>query len=138
MVRVIIGLFASVSLFAQIPAEDSRNTNTPGTNTHAIFPLYSTVADWEAHKAHLRRQILSSAGLMPIPERAPLHAEISGRIENKDYSIEKVYLETLPGYYLGGNLYRPLNRTGTHPGVLTPHGHWTYGRLENQDSFSGP
>jgi dienelactone hydrolase len=72
-----------------------------------------------------------------MPERSPLHAEVFGRLQREDYTIEKVLLETLPGYYLGGNLYRPLNRTGKLPGIVNPHGHWTYGRLENQDSFSG-
>ena len=27
-------------------------------------------------------------------------------------------METLPGYYLGGNLYRPLGKRGKFPGVL--------------------
>jgi dienelactone hydrolase len=44
----------------------------------------------------------------------------------------------MPGYYLGGNLYRPLSGTGKHPAVLNPHGHWTYGRLEDQPLYSGP
>ena len=126
------------NLCAQIPKEDSRNTKTPGTNTHASFPVYASRPEWEAHKSNLRQQILAASGLMPLPERTPLRAQISGRIENKDYSVEKVYLETMPGYYLGGNLYRPLGKAGKHPGVLTPHGHWTYGRLENQPLFSGP
>jgi dienelactone hydrolase len=59
-------------------------------------------------------------------------------MERGEYSIEKVALETMPGYYLGGNLYRPLHPKGKVPAVLTPHGHWTYGRLENSDSYSGP
>ncbi|HTT60917.1 MAG TPA: acetylxylan esterase, partial [Bryobacteraceae bacterium] len=86
---------------------------------------------------HLRRQILVAAGLYPLPEKTPLHPEISGRIERNGYSIEKVALETMPGYYLGGNLYRPLRPSGKVPAVLTPHGHWTYGRLENSETFSG-
>ena len=73
-----------------------------------------------------------------MPARSPLAPEVFGRIENKDYSIEKVLLQTLPGYYLGGNLYRPIGRAGKLPGVLTPHGHWTYGRLENQTLCSVP
>ena len=54
--------------------------------------------------------------LTPLPERTPLNAKIFGRIENKDYSIEKVYIETLPGFYLSGNLYRPLGRRGSFQG----------------------
>ena len=95
-------LFACVAA-AQIPSEDARNTNTPGTDTHFTMPVFQTRTGWEAHAARLRKQILSSAGLLPMPEKNPLHAKIFGRIEQKDYTIEKVYLETLPGYYLGGD-----------------------------------
>ena len=56
----------------------------------------------------LVKQIFSSSGLLPLPERTALHPQIFGRLERKTYSVEKVLLETLPGYYLGGNLYRPL------------------------------
>lgn len=134
---VLVTLIAAALLTAAPPAQDSRNTNTPGTDTHAALPRFQSRKDWERRKAYLRSQILTAAGLNPMPARAPLHAQIFGRIENGDYSIEKVLLETLPGYYLGGNLYRPYNQPGTHPGILNPHGHWIYGRLENQPLYSG-
>ena len=73
-----------------------------------------------------------------MPEKTPLHAQVFGKIEQKDYTIEKVLIETLPGFYLGGNLYRPRNGRAKHPGILNPHGHWPYGRLENQPLYSGP
>src|SRR5712692_6657314 len=112
--------------------------NVIHTDTHFTMPVYKTRAEWEARAAKLRRQILFAAGLEPLPARNPLTPQIFGRIENKDYSIEKVLLQTLPGYYLGGNLYRPLGRTGQLPAVLTPHGHWNYGRLEHQPLCSIP
>lgn len=116
----------------QVPAQDSRNTNIPNTDTHFTPRVYKTLAQWEARRAYLRKQILSAAGLPPLPARNDLHAQVFGRIENRDYSIEKVLIETLPGYYLGGNLYRPLQPapTGGFPAVVSPHGHWNYGRLE--------
>jgi dienelactone hydrolase len=117
--------------------EDSRNTNTPDTDTHAKLPEFHSLQQWEQRKAQLRKQILSAAGLYPMPKRGVPHAEIFGRLDREGYTIEKVLLETLPGYYLGGNLYRPLNTTAKHPGIVNPHGHWTYGRLENEDLFSG-
>jgi dienelactone hydrolase len=136
-VRLFILLLTS-TLFAQVPSQDSRNTNIPNTDTHFTMPVYKTRAQWEARAAKLRKQILFAAGLEPMPERNPLTPQIFGRIENKDYSIEKVLLQTLPGYYLGGNLYRPIGRPGKSPGVLTPHGHWTYGRLEHSALCSVP
>jgi dienelactone hydrolase len=134
---VLSGALLAAVLPAQVPPTDARNIDLHHTDFHFTMPQYG-LPDWEAHKAHLQRQILVAAGLYPLPEKTPLHPEISGRIERVDYSIEKVALETMPGYYLGGNLYRPLHPSGKVPAVLTPHGHWTYGRLENAPDFSGP
>jgi hypothetical protein len=136
-VRLFLLLLAS-SLWAQVPSQDSRNTDVPNTDTHFRLPVYKTRAEWEARAARLRKQILFAAGLEPMPARNALTPDIFGRIESNGYSIEKVLIQTLPGYYLGGNLYRPLGKTGKFPGVLTPHGHWTYGRLEHQPLCSIP
>jgi dienelactone hydrolase len=127
-----------MAAFGQVPSVDCRISNVPHTKSHFAMPVYKTSAEWEAHKAHLRKQILSAAGLLPLPEKTPLNAKIFGRIERGDYSVEKVYLETMPGFYLGGNLYRPLGKSGKFPGVLSPHGHWLYGRLEHQPLISAP
>jgi dienelactone hydrolase len=123
---------------AEVPAQDSRVTALPNTDTHFTMPVYKSLQAWEQRKLQLRRQILTAAGLDPMPAKNPLHAQIFGRIKTRDAIIEKVLIETMPGYYLGGNLYRPLNATGKHPAALNPHGHWTYGRLENQPLYSGP
>ena len=93
---------------AALFAQDSRNTYVPNTDTHIAMPVYKTRAEWEARKVHLRKQILSAAGLLPLPPKTPLHPQVFGRIGHEDYAIEKVLIETMPGYYLGGNLYSPL------------------------------
>jgi dienelactone hydrolase len=135
--RTLTLLFAASLLTAQIPLQDSRNTNTPNTDTRAKLPEFKTLQEWEQRKAHLRKQILSATGLYPMPQRGAPHAEVFGRLQRNGYTIEKVLLETMPGYYLGGNLYRPLDSSVKHPGIVNPHGHWQYGRLENEDIFSG-
>ena len=124
-------LAGALAALAQVPDKDSRNTNTPDMNTHFQMPVFQTREAWLEKAAFLRKQILSSAGLLPMPEKTPVHAEVFGRIDRGTYSVEKVLLETYPGFYLGGNLYRPLGKQGPFPGVVTPHGHWPYGRLEN-------
>lgn len=136
--RLLIGFVLSCCLFGQMPEQDSRNTSIPNTDTHFTAPRYKTLAEWEARKSSLRRQILFAAGLLPMPRKTLLNPKVFGRLEHKDYSIEKVYLETLPGFYLAGNLYRPVGRSGKYPAVAKPHGHWTYGRLENQPLNSTP
>src|SRR5215472_3800750 len=138
--RLCGGMALALLLHAQIPPTDSRNTDIPNTDTHFTARTYQTLAEWQEHRAHLRKQILSAAGLLPMLPKTPLHPQIFGRIENRTYSIEKVLLETLPGYYLGGNLYRPLKPSPAagFPAIVSPHGHWNYGRLEHTPIASIP
>jgi dienelactone hydrolase len=121
-----------------LPAEDARNTRIVTTDTHLPLPAFTSLQAWEQRRKALQLQILVSAGLSPIPAKTPLNPQVFGKISVGDYTIEKVLIETLPGFYLGGNLYRPLNGKTRHLAVLNPHGHWPYGRLENQPLDSGP
>lgn len=123
---------------ADSPKEDTRNTTTLTTNSHLPMPFFTSLNAWEQRKAFLRSQILVSAGLSPMPEKTPLHPQVFGKFEGRGYTVEKVLIETLPGFYLGGNLYRPTDGRPRHPGILNPHGHWQYGRLENESIDSGP
>jgi len=139
--RLATGLFAlCLCAPAQIPTADSRNTDLADTSTHFTARHYATLAEWEGRKAALRKQILSAAGLLPMFPKTDLHPQIFGRIQGRDYTIEKVLLETFPGYYLAGNLYRPLRPApaGGFPAVVSPHGHWNYGRLEHTPIASVP
>jgi dienelactone hydrolase len=123
---------------AQVSGQDARNTHIVTTTTHMPLPQFTSIEAWKQRKAFLRNRILVSAGLSPMPQKTPLNAQVFGKIEGQGYTIEKVLLETLPGFYLGGNLYRPRDGKTKHPGILNPHGHWPYGRLENQPLYSGP
>ena len=84
---------------------------------------------WENQREQLREQLLVSEGLWPMPDMAPLKPVVHGKIERDEYTIEKVFVASLPGHYVSGNLYRPKNVTGKVPGVLFAHGHWENGRL---------
>src|SRR6266550_7157946 len=122
---------------APLLAQDARNT-VLSSRTHYKMPVFNTREAWLERAAFLRKQILASARLLPMPEKLPLNAQVFGKLERQGYSVEKVLLETMPGFYLGGNLYRPLGRQGPFPGVVSPHGHWAYGRLENTALVSVP
>ncbi len=115
-----------------LPARDCRwevrTLDTPRTPQQP-----KSRACWNARVARLREQILAAAGLWPLPEKTPLRAQIFGRIDQEGYSIEKVYFESYPRFFCTGNLYRPRGGSAKppFPGVLCPHGHWNYGRLEH-------
>ncbi len=116
---------------------DRRNTETPDTDTRQSFAAPDSLDAWKARRLALRQQIRAAAGLWPAPPKHPLTVLFTGRVEREGYTVEKVAIETLPGFWLGGNLYRP-KEPGRHPAVLHPHGHWPYGRLENSALCSTP
>lgn len=103
----------------------------PLKDLDGYFPMVvpESVAAWEARAAELRRQVLVSQGLWPMPTRQPLAPVVHGLIEQDDYTIEKVYFESMPGFFVTGSLYRPKSTIGRVPGVLCPHGHWADGRF---------
>jgi hypothetical protein len=100
-------------------------------------PRVTDAVEWKKRAAYLREHILTSAGLLPMPDRGPLAPEVFGKVTKNDYTVEKVYFQSLPGFLVTGNLYRPLGQ-GPFPAVLAPHGHWAYGRLENTTLNSVP
>ncbi len=112
----------------QLPA-DVRLGPLKDLNGYFPFAVPARVDLWQTRAATLRRQVLVSQGLWPMPTKQPLKATVHGRIEQDDYTIEKVYFESMPGFFVTGNLYRPKGRSGQLPGILCPHGHWEKGRF---------
>jgi len=142
---VLCPIFAlSISLGA-VPETDTRKESVTGTNTPYFegkfkdWPGAISLAQWEGRKAALRRQILASAGLYPLPaRRAAPRAIVTGKQDFEGFTVENVYLETKPGYWLGGNLYRPTAGQGKGPAIASPHGHWKGGRLEQTELGNVP
>ena len=118
--------------------QDQRAHWVRHTNTVFTMPPYASKAEWEAAAAVLRRRLLIAAGLYPLPDRTPLNPLRSGRIEEEGYAVERLAIEARPGFYVTGNLYQPLGKSGPFPGVVCPHGHWEHGRLEHGERGSVP
>jgi hypothetical protein len=112
----------------QLP-NDARLAPLKDLDGYFPFTPPKSKAEWEKRAERVRRQILVSQGLWPMPSKTPLNAVIHGRIDRGEYTVEKVYFESAPGFFVTGNLYRPKNITGKAPGVLFAHGHWQNARL---------
>jgi hypothetical protein len=127
---------ARVFLHEPGPVADAR-VKVKDTDTPWTLRRYATREEWERRADQIRRHLLACLGLWPLPEKPPLKPRLSGHIERDGYSVEKVFFESLPGFFVCGNLYRPLGK-GPFPGILSPHGHWGQGRLEHSELCSVP
>ncbi|MBN1442142.1 MAG: acetylxylan esterase, partial [Planctomycetes bacterium] len=115
---------------ASQPLADARLEAAVTLDSYHPWEPCRDLASWETRAAQVRRQILVAAGLWPMPPRTPLEPVIHGRIDRGEYTIEKVFFQSLPGLYVTGSLYRPSADGGPkRPAVLSPHGHWASGRF---------
>ncbi|MBX7123780.1 MAG: prolyl oligopeptidase family serine peptidase [Opitutaceae bacterium] len=86
-------------------------------------PDPAKLGDWTIRRAGLRAQLQEMLGLSPWPERTPLHAVVTGRIDHAEITVEKVQFQSLPGLYVTGDLYLPKHRAGRVPAILYACGH---------------
>jgi dienelactone hydrolase len=109
--------------------DDIRLKPLKDLNGHFPFRVPKMLKEWEARKAELRRRVLVANGLYPMPPRTPLNAVVHGKVTHDGFTSEKVYFESVPGFFVTGILFRPADKTkGKRPAVLCPHGHG--GRLQ--------
>ncbi|MCH8043605.1 MAG: acetylxylan esterase, partial [Planctomycetes bacterium] len=110
---------------------DARLGELRHLNSYFPFAPPKTPAAWAVRSEQVRRRVMVATGLWPMPEKTPLKAVVHGRVERGDYTVERVYLESFPGFYVTGSLYRPKGKKGKLPAVLCPHGHWGGGRFHD-------
>ncbi|NRB43716.1 MAG: hypothetical protein HRU47_02810 [Verrucomicrobiales bacterium] len=109
--------------------EDKRLLALKDLNGYFSFEPPQSVEEWSHRSAKIRHKLKVAAGLYPEPSKCPLNAVVRDRTDHGDFTVEKVFFETLPGYYLTGTLYRPKDSNKKRPGVLCPHGHWKDARF---------
>jgi dienelactone hydrolase len=95
-----------------------------------FLPGIKTAADFERIRSSLREDFFDMLGLKPMPERTPLKAVITGRIEQPDFAIEKLHFQSLPHLYVTANLYLPRPARGRYPAILYQCGHYNRSRRD--------
>ncbi len=58
-----------------------------------------------------------------FPEKTPLNPVITGRLKRDDFVVEKLYFESLPGYYVTAALFIPTKVKGKKPAIVYCCGH---------------
>ena len=118
--------------YRQVAAEaDPRLGPLRDLDGHFPFAPSASKEAWQVRATALRRQVRVALGLWPWPTRTPLNAVVHGSVAREGYTVERVFFESVPGFFVTGSLYRPTGRTGKLPAVLSPHGHWPGGRFQD-------
>jgi dienelactone hydrolase len=124
---------------AQLPAQDARASRLIDADHFELrIKVPETVEELENRREELRQKFLLTNGLWPMPAKCEMNPVIFDEKLGDGFRVAKVYFESLPGYYVTGNLYRPATGDGPFPAVVCPHGHWTFGRLTNGETGSIP
>ena len=70
-----------------------------------------------------------------MPKKTPLNPVFTPKRKYDGYTVENVGIETIPGFYLCGSLYRPAKGKGPFPVVLSPHGHFNSADLNENGRY---
>nr|WP_315155539.1 acetylxylan esterase [uncultured Flavobacterium sp.] len=100
-----------------------------------LTTLYSNVSDWEARKKEIKACMITSFGLdkaPPMPKSKPI---LTQKRIYKDYSVENIALEILPGVYTTGSIYKPYPLNKKSAIILTPDGHFGDGRYRKDEQY---
>ena len=110
-----LGAAARETLFAELVRQDRA--------AEAEWTACTTKEALVARQACVRAMTLEAIG--GFPERTPLNAQVTGRIEKDGYTIEKVLFESRPSHFVTAHLFLPASPKfkPPYPGVVSPCGH---------------
>lgn len=101
-----------------------RSEKEGNLHLQSLLAKYGGAKNFDQRKVELKKNILATMGIDLDRKRDhPNLVRGSKRIMD-GYSVENIAIETFPGYYLAGSLYKPLKIKGVVPAVLNPHGHF--------------
>ena len=86
---------------------------------------WDDVESWEQRARLIRQGIIDGLRLEEMPEiSGNFNPIIRNTREMDGYIVENIAIESFPGFYITGNLYRPKEKQDSYPAILSPHGHW--------------
>lgn len=141
------GLMIGAAILIGIPAfsqlcQGAYYTEAQGSEKLAkVRASIHSLKGWQQHADSVRNQIKAGMELQQLPSRTPLNAKYRNKQTLDGYTVEAVIFESVPGFYVTGNLYRPSGATKPRSlaAIVCPHGHWDqpedYGRFRNDMQY---
>jgi uncharacterized protein len=96
---------------------------------------YTSKDAWLAYADNVRRGLLQGMKLEHRPPACELKPIRHSVREHDGYTVENVAFESLPGFWVTGNLYLPKDAEKAMAGILCPHGHGAEGRLSENSQM---
>lgn len=83
----------------------------------------SSLGEWQGRQKFISSALLESAG--PFPQKTPLNPRITRTIEKKDYRVQHIIFESVPGFYVTSSLYLPagMKKNSKLPCIIYCSGH---------------
>ena len=86
---------------------------------------WDDLASWEERATRIKTNIVEGMRLKEMPNISGKFNPVIRDSKIMDgYVVENIAIESFPGFFVTGNIYRPLNDLGRKPAILCPHGHW--------------
>lgn len=108
-------------------AENSMYKTSSALALKQLLERKEIVSQLDLESDFLDRQEIVKEKLLrimgPLPEKTPLNARVTGVIKKKEYRVEKVIYESIPGYYVTAALFLPNKIKGKAPAVIYASGH---------------
>lgn len=86
---------------------------------------------WEKRAQIIRENIISGMKLDQMPDiKGSFNPIIRNSKKMDGYIVENVAIESFPGFFITGNIYRPIDSKKKSAAILSPHGHLSDKRLK--------
>lgn len=145
--RAITFAFAIFALLINAPTsaqlcQGSYYTEAQGAEKLAsVLSTMHSLKDWKQHADSIRRQMKIGMEMEKFPSKTPLNPKSRNKQTLNGYTIENIVFESVPGFYVTGNLYLPSGAQAPRSlaAIVCPHGHWDqvedYGRFRNDMQY---
>ena len=85
---------------------------------------WDDLASWEKRAQIIRQGIIEGMQLDKMDSVSGNFNPIIHSTRTMDgYTVENISIESFPGFYITGNLYKPTATRSKYAGILCPHGH---------------
>lgn len=129
---------SSATIREPVLENDARLYERRGYTSVMGLPQWPTLAQWRKERRRIRRHLRVCAGLNARTGAFKARGRVVSRFAHEELMVENICIETLPGFFMVGNLYRPQTARGRLPLILHPHGHAPNARTTVYEQSSMP